>query len=209
MPVTKTNRECYEIRDGKGEWATIALADWERPSPEGQPYYSGQILIHSSYGSWANSWSHCGSPFKEFLQKIEFLYTFRKFMGSDLGEFDPEKSLKGVRERLCEHRKHAWLKKDDARALWDGINDVEDQLGSSEHGWVAGLEYVRRDLYDQGRPEAARFLDEPWEFITKSPKEGPRMFWDTLWSLFIQALKEETSGATKGLQTQSEAVASH
>jgi hypothetical protein len=32
MPVTKTTRECYEVREGKpcGEWANITLHCWER-----------------------------------------------------------------------------------------------------------------------------------------------------------------------------------
>ena len=82
MPVIKTLRACYEVRDGQrcGEWANITLRCWDNPPHAGtsrtEMYYCGEIVIHSSHGNWANTWTACGEPFKRFLLDVEFDYIF-------------------------------------------------------------------------------------------------------------------------------------
>ena len=91
VSVTKaTGAEHYVIRKNY-EWASIVVRCWEAEE-HGKTRHCGEILIHSSYGSWANSWGHCGHQFKQFLTKLDFSYLFVKFMGHKFTVFDGELS---------------------------------------------------------------------------------------------------------------------
>ena len=122
MPVAKTTRECYEVRDGRrgGEWANITLASWDNPPQPGYTrtsmYYGGEIQIHSSFGSWGHSWSSCAVPFKRFLIGAEFDYVFTKFMGTKLDRFDGEASAREVLKWIIEDRRHNGMSKAEARS---------------------------------------------------------------------------------------------
>lgn len=198
MSVTKTVRECYEVRDGKpgGEWANITLHCWDRRANVGTQhegtYYCGEITIQSSFGTWGYIWTACANPFKEFLQEIEFEYAFGKFMGSKLEQFDGEGSMRAMRERIIENRRRDWLSKADARALWDALKDCESEATCSENDWVRALGDAAASLRLDRRPDAAEFLSEPWEYIQTRPKPRAVNFWRTLWPEFIGALRAET-----------------
>ena len=197
MPVTKTTRECYEVREGKphGEWANITLHCWQRAANVGTKhegtYYCGEITIQSSFGTWGNIWTACANPFKEFLQEVEFDYAFGKFMGARLEEFDGDGSMRAMRERVIENRRNTWLSKADARALWDALEDRESEATCSENDWVRALGDAAESLRLDRQPDAAEFLSEPWEYIQTRPKPCAVNFWRTLWPLFIEALKAE------------------
>ncbi len=202
MPVTKTVRECYEVRDGRpgGEWANITLHCWDRQANRGTKnegiYYCGEITIQSSFGTWGYIWTACANPFKEFLQEVEFDYAFGKFMGHKLEEFDGDGSMRAMRERIIENRKHTWLSKDDARALWDALAEREGWATLSESDWVRALGDAGDILRLDRKPDAANFLSEPWEYIQTRPKPCAVNFWRTLWPLFISELRRETEHAS-------------
>lgn len=202
MPVIKTMRECYEVRDGTrgGEWANITLHCWERAANVGTKhegtYYCGEITIQSSFGTWGYIWTACANPFKEFLQEVEFDYAFGKFMGLQLEEFDGDGSMRAMRERIIENRWHTWLSKVDARALWDVLEDCESEATCSSNDWVSALVDAAESLRLDRQPAAAEFLSEPWEHIQTRPKPCAVRFWRTLWPLFTEALKAE-AGATQ------------
>jgi len=196
MPVTKTVRECYEIRDGRpgGEWANITLHCWNRLANAGTPqdgiYYCGEITIQSSFGTWGHIWTACANPFKQFLLEAEFDYVFGKFMGAGLHEFDGEGSMRALRRRLIEHRRLSMLDKDEARALRDALKDCEEEATSSENDWVNALSDAARDMRLESF-YAARFLGEPWELSATSPTSCAVSFWRELWPMFTEALREE------------------
>jgi len=201
MPVTKSVRECYEVREDKphGEWASITLHCWSRLANRGTKhegmYYCGEITIQSSFGTWGYIWTACANPFKEFLQEVEFDYAFGKFMGAKLEQFDGEGSMRAMRERIIENRQHDWLSKADARALWDALEDCESRATCSKTDWVDALVDVAESLRLDGKPDAAKFLSEPWEYIQTGPKPCAVNFWRTLWPLFIAELRRETEPA--------------
>lgn len=201
MPVTKSVRECYEVRDGRpvGEWANITLHCWDRLANVGTPhegtYYCGEITIQSSFGTWGYIWTACANPFKEFLQEVEFDYAFGKFLGARLEQFDGDGSMRAMRDRIIESRKHRWLSKEDARALWDTLKEREEWATSSQDDWVRALGDAEQSLRLDRRPDAAELLSEPWEYIQTRPKPCAVNFWRTLWPLFIAELRGETEPA--------------
>lgn len=195
--VTKTTRECYEVRDGMrgGEWANIMLNCWSRPVSSGEgrtdTYYCGEITIQSSHGTWGYIWTACAIPFKEFLCGVGFDYAFGKFMGSDLKQFDGEGSMHCLRRQLLEGRLHTELSKEEARALWNALKDREDEVTSSLNDWVNTLTDIADNLWEDQHKAAVKMLDEPWELAQTQPKPCAVNFWRDLWPLFVDALKAE------------------
>ena len=196
MSCTKTtDAEVYAVRKDY-EWATIMLRCWSRPAnvgtPHERPYYCGEILIHSSYGSWGNTWTACGEPFKEFLLDAEFDYVFTKFMGTRLNVWDGEGSVESLRERLLEWRKTGELTKGEARALWDEIDINETELETSERDFVECAYRMAADI--EGR-NVRHFLAEPWELTRDQHDSQAVGFWRELWPEFIATLQAEVAAA--------------
>ena len=195
MPVTKTTRECYEVRDGQrgGEWANITLACWDRPvgrGPGRDTYYCGEITIQSSFGTWGYIWTACASPFKQFLQKVEFDYVFTKFMGTKLGRFDGEASVRKAFKWITEGRRRGEMSKHEAREAWDALDDVRSVAECGEHDFGTAMMDVARSLDDR-HPLHDNFADPcGWPRCTKYDVQA-QGFWRQLWPLFIEALKAE------------------
>lgn len=58
LSVTKKFCERYTVKNN-GEYATILLHSWTRPSTgdAGRSGYGGDIMINSSFGNWSHSWA--------------------------------------------------------------------------------------------------------------------------------------------------------
>lgn len=187
MSVTKTtDAEHYIVRKNL-EWASIVVRCWQAEE-YGKTRHCGEILIHSSYGSWANSWGYCGSQFKQFLIGLNFDYIFTKFMGHEFKVFDGELSVRRLRDRLIESRKEGGVTKDEARECWDEIEGRESELESSEREFVDAV-YAIVHRVDSGRVQ--RIFCEPWELIRKTADQQAVGFWRDIWPEFAAALKAE------------------
>lgn len=196
MPVTKTTRECYEVRDGKrcGEWANITLACWDNPPQPGYTrtsmHYGGEIQIHSSFGSWGHSWSACGVPFKRFLTDAGFDYVFTKFMGTKLDRFDGEASAREVLKSIIEERRTNGMSKAEAREAWDAFDNVRSMAECGEHDFGTAMMEVAHSL-GRRHPMHDNFADPcGWPKVTKYDVQA-QGFWRQLWPLFVEALKAE------------------
>ena len=182
------------------EWATICWQGWQATGVDQKPRECGEILIHSSFGSWAHHWWHLGEPFAQWLQDINSDYIARKFMGSKAYEFDGKKTVHELRCSLIEHRRTGDITKDDARAIWDFVEDSEDELESSSEMFVERMFDCmrladwppRNGKYSDAAPErgARHFLEEPWDRICTSLDHQFAGFWRDLWPVFIRHLKE-------------------
>lgn len=192
MSVTKTmDCEHYVVRKSY-EWASIVVRRWSVDEGADKVRHCGEILIHSSYGSWANSWGHCGVPFKRFLIGADFDYVFTKFMGNSLQIFDDQGSVKKLRARVIDYRKQGDIDKEEARAVWDGIEDEEAALECSEREFVDAVYRIVRDV-DSGRVQ--RMFAEPWELTAKCYDHQATGFWRELWPEFKATLIAETAEA--------------
>ena len=196
MPVTKTTRECYEVRDGKrgGEWANITIACWDNPPQPGYArtsmYYGGEIQIHSSFGSWGHAWNACAVPFKSFLIGSEFDYVFTKFMGTKLDRFDGEASVREVRKWITDERKVRGLSKSEARDAWDEFESVRSMAECGEHDFGTAMMDVARSLSSH-HPMHDNFADPcGWPRCTRYDRQALE-FWKQLWPMFTDALKAE------------------
>lgn len=206
--VTKSSDwEVYHVR-AQHEWATIVIKGWQLQRTERDPQEVGEILVHSSFGSWAYQWGHLGKPFKQWLATMDDAgYIAAKFLGANAVEFDGPATLKALRQRLLESRREGGMRKNDARAIWDFIEENSEALESDEHTFVN----VMMDCQDQadwqdpdpfnkygipGPGKGARyFLQEPWERISRTMSRRFKSFWTILIPPFLEQLKQELAQA--------------
>lgn len=184
-----TSADVYRIRTARHEWATIVLFGWQQTGNDGTPREVGEILIHSGFGSWANSWGHIGMPFKEFLLKAERSYIATKFMGADAYKFDGQLTVRELRKRLLRWRQEGQLNKEDARQLWDYIDEREVELGSSTHDFVGAMHQAETELVLSR--QLLRFVQEPWEYLATSIDPQFAGFWREVWPVFLAQIKTE------------------
>lgn len=199
MSVKKTQRECYEVRANR-EFANITIDCWDRIANRGTKhegtYYCGEIVIHSSFGTWGHIWSACGQPFKQFLIEAEFDYVFTKFMGSELSCFDGEAAVREVRREVLEQRRRGELSKDQAREAWDLVTFEEGRIETSESDCGYALQDIAAQL-DRDHPMHDYFADPScWPRATKHDIQAVG-FWRELWPLFVAKLRQEIEPAVK------------
>lgn len=183
------------------EYATICWESWNKLTKHGEPLYSGEILIHSSYGTWAHYWGHCGEPFETFLADLDRSYAAGKFLGTKASVFDGEATVKGLRQSLLEDRRAGNITKNDARSIWDWIDSNEFDLENGDEGnfinrlikctkeadWCD----VQKGKYAELGPGrgARHFLEEPWERPCHKIDPQFEGFWREIWPLFLEHLK--------------------
>lgn len=194
MPVTKTMRECYEVRENH-EWANITLACWDRPANVGTKhectYYCGEITIQSSFGTWGYVWTACGAPFKQFLMRAEFDYVFTKFMGTKLERHDGPGTFRQVQLDILKQRRQGSICCSEAREVWDAVVWERERIEASETSCGYALMEVASRI-GRKHPMHDAFSDPcAWPRITK-PNAQAVGFWRDLWPSFLDALRAET-----------------
>lgn len=193
--VTKsTGWESYAVRNGH-EWATIHIRSWASLGIDDQPREVGEIMIHSSFGSWAYQWGHLGQPFKEWIAKTtDRGYIGRKFMGGEAYVFDGPKTVAGLRESLLERRRDGGITKATAREVWDWINDNEGPLESSDREFVNTMHTGETQIV---MVEGLKyFFSEPWERLQTVLDWQFQGFWREIMPAFQQALRDELQPVT-------------
>ena len=193
MPVTKTTRECYEVRENH-EWANITLACWDRTANVGTKhegtYYCGEITIQSSFGTWGYVWTACGVPFKQFLMRAEFDYVFTKFMGTKLHRHDGDGTMQQLRRDIIEQRRQGSLDRDEAREAWGAVDWERERIESDETSCDYALMEVASQL-GKDHPMREHFADPcAWPRVTKHDCQAVG-FWEKIWPEFVAELKKE------------------
>lgn len=193
MPVTKTKRDCYEVRE-LGEWANITLNCWGNPEAK---RYGGEIVISSSFGTWSNAWSSCSVPFKQFLAEANFDYLFTKFMGTKLDRFDGNATFALIKQKILELRKSGAIDKVEARSAWRSVHFEEEGITSgSEDLYAIAMMNIAEELGER-HPMRSFFSDaEDWPRATHHDHQAAA-FWRDLWPSFIGELKAEAKDRAK------------
>lgn len=183
MSVTKATCERYTVRNGY-DAATICIYEWAPRSDSHGPIYGGEILVNSSFGSYCNTWSHCGMPFKRFLAGLDFDYFMGKCLGLEAKEYDGDTTVRRVKEKILEDRRDGGLGREGARELWDALDWHWQDIRDSEYGL--------RDA--ASNTELGKVLGGEWyEYISKRPTAQSKGFWRDIWPVFLKAIREETT----------------
>lgn len=195
--VTKSEGwDVYHVRSD-GEWATVVVKGWQGQGLDGSLREVGEILVHSSYGSWGYQWGHLGEPFKQWLADLpayERSYVAGKFLGSAAYEFDGDATVALLCERLLEWRRSGDLSRDEARTIWDWIEDNAEEIVCSEADFFKAMESAAcGHAYglDELSNAALKFFDDAWDMPQRCLHRGFAGFWRCLWPPFQQALRTE------------------
>lgn len=200
MPrVTRTDGfEAYQVRGGHGdyEWATILIRGFQATGNDGQPREVGEILIHSSFGSWAYQWGHLGQPFKGWIAGCDDRsYVAEKFLGSKARVFDGDATVRELRRRIIAWRREGDFDKDQARVVWDWIEENEIELSTSADSFCNCMYGGARDCEVDGRRRTRGFFDEPWELTYTTLDHQFAGFWRDIMPPFQEALRAELAQA--------------
>lgn len=178
MTFTKKELPCYRMRHNS-EWATVIIDGYHLPQ---QDRHGGELMIHSSYGTFAHHWGHAGEEFRKFLIGLSKDYLLGKLVPQkDLYEYDNVGSLRALRQHILEHRHQGYFTKKWARKVWDASCDLDSFLTSRE--FIAACE----------ADEDLRKLNEPWDFCRTKQCTRYDHFWNEIWVPFVNQLKEEVS----------------
>lgn len=181
MTVKKKEMTCYSVSHGS-DWATICLQYYSVPDKlsYGEHRQGVELLVHSSYGSWAYHWSHCGCDGRQFLIDGSKQYIMGKLVPQqDRYVFDPKASEKALRRHILELRRTGDLPKGKARDMYDAACDLDSFL--TPEGFVGAVQ----------ESKILGWMQEPWEFCRKSMCPTIDWFWDRLWVQLTAQLKEE------------------
>lgn len=186
MSVRKGSIDSYHVSNN-GEHATICIGEWKRDRGDGEICHCGEILIHSSFGAFANTWTACGSPFKQFLTKVEFHYFMGKCLGANFMKYDGDATLNRFLKDIVSARREQRVGKDEAREAWDLFYGIQESFQQSSDIMCIEVGGIQSHL-----PTRLRHIaDEPWEHIEKKPDVQATWFWKEIWPEFVAALKEE------------------
>jgi hypothetical protein len=176
--IKKTSAEVYEIHNN-GEFACIAIQCHNFSKSKN----AGRIMIHSTFGAWGYCWGSTGPLFKEFLCDLDYAYTSVKFGAKDV--FNEEATLKAMMDDLKEGLDNGDLNLTEHH---DAINAIKARIKNADRSFETWF-YDNSDetiLYDH----FGAGMDLP---IRENPEPQFKGFWDKLWPLFVQKLKEELS----------------
>lgn len=173
--ITKSNVECYKLRHQSGiYWADITIDSRET---------TGRIQIASDFGSWQNYWGACGKSFKEFLTTLDMHY-FAGKVGAT-GWFDLNKTIVQYKEYVLSERRKEFIEADSARKMFDEIKSLFEITTSEFYNHMSNECPILMEHFDYC-PDTV--TDVTPEF---------RKFWEMVWGVFVNVLKEEMSVSSK------------
>lgn len=177
--IKKSKVECYKVRHETGMfWADITVDVTSEKS--------GRIMIASDFGSWDYYWGDTGPTFKEFLTRVDRYYVSNKFGANRW--FDLDSTLEGYKKRVLECRKDENISADEAREIYNEIKELEGCSGENEFVSMMWTLPKLMSFYD-GTPDMVR---------TITP--GFREFWESVWPVFVERLKEEIEEEKKDIK---------
>lgn len=133
----------------------------------------GRVIVVDRDGdrSWTYRWpaknrgSHRGETVAEWVAGCSVDYVAGKFGANRW--FDAEGTIASVCKWICEERRAGDLEKDDARELWDSLDDVREEQDWSR--WLAENDSYRTHVSDA------------WEHTTYGIEPVFRRAFDVLW----------------------------
>lgn len=127
VKCTKSTCEKYTLKFNRGwDYAVFTIDD------------TGILQCHSTFGDYAYHWTAFGDNFKEFLCEINSCYLLDKVARRTY--FDLDKYHKKAKNELFKLRRSYEINKEDARELYDFINNELSDYNS--------YDLVCREIYE-------------------------------------------------------------
>lgn len=182
--ITKNTMDAYRVQSDH-EWATIALQQWQSRGVE-----QGELLVHSSFGSWGYQWTNLGRPLKQFLAAASFDGIMQRLAAPHAREFDYDASMLAWKRLIVAARRRREITADQLNEIWDG-SGCSEGLACGEELFLFRVHESRPvELGDHG------LWDDCGEVIVvRTPSQQAVAFWEQLWPVFVAQLRQECSAA--------------
>ena len=88
----------------------------------------GKLNITSIYGDFNYAWYSLGCEFRKFLGNADVNYylTIKLIDDTKYKVFNPEGTIRNIKEDIIEKRKHCFISEEEARYTWDSIPKADN-----------------------------------------------------------------------------------
>ncbi len=124
----------------------------------------GYFSAVSDFGNYAYTWSHPGCEFRKFLSETHDDYIYGKLTHVHR-VFDSTATQKAVDAWILESRRKKDLERDEARELYDGARDLEDER--SFFDWINTSSMDGDEAYEAHGLYRTQAESQCWAFCTK------------------------------------------
>lgn len=180
--------ECFQVA-ADGEHATVFLREW--PADAVGRYCGGQLVVHSTFGTFGHTWVSCAGPFKQFLLGLSFDSLMGKCFGERARVYDGEATFNTVARDILMARKAKELSAEEAAELWADWHYHRETIEGAEDGFYLTMDSL------QGVDGDSRnsVLSEPGVAVCQKDDPQAAGFWAELWPLICEVLRPAVSSA--------------
>lgn len=166
------------VRDGM-DWAEFFVNERERLTDgSGHARYSATWVCYSSFGVFGHYWHATGSPFADFVQRVDTDYLLSK-IGKK--QTDQETVIASVKRAILQSRRYGCCTREEAReAMWE-VKHIADTC-------EGGPEVLAYQLWESC--EISKCEIEWCDITTKTYEPGCVEFAQRMWPKFVEQLKQ-------------------
>lgn len=172
----RTNKHSLDLYyvENNHEWAQIFIDESDKHGS------CGTISIVSTFGNLGHYFSNIGGPnFRRFLIDCDFSYLMEKLTEYKLMDFDFDLTMREFKSIIMRRRRNKENSKGYVRMQYEELLSIDETDSADLINQILQIKHLE--------------IEEPWEFIRKSPRIMCIKFWEVLWLPFIEKLKVEVS----------------
>ena len=169
---------CVTVRN-QGEYGAFFVRETQRGEGSSK-HFMCELTIQSSFGNVGYFWGHMGRYAHEFFDTDDKHYILGKLFGDRAYVFDLDNTIRDIKKRIIEQRRHGICTPARAREYWEDLRWLEEA-------------YTEQELYHQLYENAAHLsrLIEPSDLaVCRMLNPQAEGLWTMLWPEFVQALKQ-------------------
>lgn len=170
-PIHLSRKESfyYAVENGR-EWAKFFI----------HPRINGvELVIYSTYGVWATTWTAIGDDWIDFFRKINKGYLFSKLKGTETRIVDVPSVLETLRERVSDLVEGGVIDDEDALSAFETLND--NHYDPTDPNLIETIRYdLSLDIFTDH--------DDP---VCHTLGPAADQFWDRLWRPWIEQVHQE------------------
>lgn len=177
---------CFTVHQA-GEYATVFLRAWETTRANSRAMFGGELVVHSSFGTYGYTWPSCGKPFLQFIASISYDSLIGKCFGADAWRYDGAATFLEVVRALLRLRRDDDVGPSEARELWSEWWDRKSVVEHSLEGFYLTAAELCGDVDSAGDA----LFTERAQYECRKPNPQAVGFWNVLWPSIRAAIVEQ------------------
>jgi len=171
--------DVYEVRV-RGDWHVFILDE-----------KTGTFASYGTFGTYAYQWQAIGDrTLKQFVAGLDFDYFMNKAKEGSYTEFDAEKTIVQMKDRVLDMRRWEELTKEQAREAWRELTVLPSLLD-----WEDDESEFYKEAFN--REAVVRAFNSPVDCSRGTRVNAQcRGFWDKMWPKFLEQIREIDLGSS-------------